>query len=451
MVKLDDDAMQRFVRDGYVILKPGFSDEFNETIRKRIDNMMEKSGNPANNLVPRVPEIQDIFDDPMVNGAMSSILGDDYYLHLHRHMHGNAPGSEGQNMHKDSLQNSRFAVDDKRRHHHTRWTMAFYYPQDTPVEIGPTGVIPRSQYLNTREPFEDTPVMPVAGEAGTVCIVHYDLLHGATPNVADMGRYMVKLLFTRMDEPESASWDHGGARWEAEGDPQDRTWEHLWHWHGGANGSKLEPTRSVSELATILCGDSEPEAVDAAYQLGYSGEAGVPVLMDALRGDSVATRTNAGYGFTVMGKEAVEALVEASKDDDDGIRARAVDALGDMGANASSAIDALIDRVDDESEVVRRHTAEALGTTAQKTDAATMPLAGLLSDENDVVRRCAALALARIGKNAAEATPALTKSLREPHYYVRGFSVQALRRIATPEATEGLLHYLEAMRWDPSA
>ncbi len=451
MVKLNDAAMQRFVRDGYVMLKPGFSDEFNETIRKRIDNMMEKSGNPANNLVPRVPEIQDIFDDPMVNGAMSSILGDDYYLSLHRHMHGNAPGSEGQNMHKDSLQNSRFAVDENRRHHHTRWAMAFYYPQDTPVEIGPTGVIPRSQYLNTREPFEDVDVMPVAGEAGTVCIVHYDLLHGATPNVSDMGRHMVKLLFTRMSEPEAASWDHGGARWEADGDPQDRTWEHLWHWHGGANGSKLEPTRSVSELATILCGDSEPEAVDAAYQLGYSGEEAVPVLMDALRGDSVAARTNAGYGFTVMGQEAVEALVDASKDDDDGIRARAIDALGDMGANASSAIDALVDRVDDESEIVRRHTAEALGTTAQKTDAGTMPLAGMLGDENDVVRRCAALALARIGENAAEAVPALTKSMREPHYYVRGFSVQALRRIATPEATEGLLHYLEAMRWDPSA
>ena len=120
MVKLNDAAMQRFVRDGYVMLKPGFSDEFNETIRKRIDGMMEKFGNPANNLVPHVPEIQDVFDDPMVHGAMSSILGEDYYLHLHRHMHPNTPGSEGQNMHKDSLQNSRFAVDEKRRHHHTR-------------------------------------------------------------------------------------------------------------------------------------------------------------------------------------------------------------------------------------------------------------------------------------------------------------------------------------------
>lgn len=451
MLKLDDAAMQRFVRDGYVILKPGFSDEFNETVRAKIDGMTEKYSNPGNNLLPHIPEIQDIFDHPTVNGAMSSILGDDYYLHLHRHMHGNAPGSEGQNMHKDSLQNSRFAVDENHRHHHTRWAMAFYYPQDTPVEIGPTGIIPRSQYLNTRRQHEGEAVTPTAGEAGTVCIVHYDLLHGAMPNTTEGKRYMVKFLFTRMSEPETPSWDHDGARWDAEGDPQDRTWEHLWPWHGGANGSKLEPTRSASELAELLAGDSEAEGVDAAYQLGYSGEDAVPVLINAIRGDSVAARRNAGYGFTVMGVEAVEALVEASRDEDADVRARAVDALGDMGERASDAIPALIDRLGDASEIVRRHAAEAVGTTAQKTDAGTMPLAGMLNDENDVVRRCAALSLARIGANAAEAVPALTKSLRESHYYVRGFSVQALRRIATPEATEGLLHYLEATRWDPAS
>jgi hypothetical protein len=451
MVKLNDDAMQRFVRDGYLILKPGFSDEFNESIRTKIDDVMEKYKNPGNNLLPRIPEIQDIFDHPTVDGAMASILGDDYYLHLHRHMHPNTPGSDGQNMHKDSLHNSRFAVDDDHRHHHTRWAMAFYYPQDTPVEVGPTGIIPQSQYLNTRKQLEGEDPTPTSGEAGTICIVHYDLLHGAMPNTAENGRYMVKFLFTRMAEPEAPSWDHDGARWEAEGDAQDRTWEHLWHWHGGPNGSKLEPSRSVSELATILAGDSEAEGVDAAYQLGYSGEEAVSVLIDALRGDSVEARRNAGYGFTVMGSEAVEALVEASKDEDAEVRARAVDALGDMGAKAPDAIPALIERLGDEAEVVRRHAAEALGTTGQKTDAATMPLASALTDEYDLVRRYAALALARIGVNAAEAVPALTKALREPHYYVRGFSVQALRRIATPEATEGLLHYLEAMRWESAS
>ena len=450
MTRLDDAAMQRFVRDGYVVLKPGFSDEFNETVRTNIDGVLERYDNPRNNLLPHIPEIQDIFDHPVVDGAMASILGDDYYLHLHRHIHGNAPGSPGQNMHKDSLQNSRFAVDDNRRHHHTRWAMAFYYPQDTPVEIGPTGVIPRSQYLNTREPFEDADVMPVAGEAGTVCIVHYDLLHGATPNTSEGKRHMVKFLFTRMSEPDTPSWNHGGARWDASDDAQKRTWEHLWHWHGGTNGAKPEPTRSVAELATLLAGDSEPEGVDAAYQLGHAGEEAVPVLIEALRGDSVAARRNAGYAFTVTGPEAVEGLVDASADEDAEIRARAVDALGDMGENASDAIPALVARLADESDIVRRHAAEALGTTAQKTDAATMPLAGMLTDENDVVRRNAALALARIGDRAAEAVPALIDALREPHYYVRGFSVQALRRIATPEATSGLLHYLEATRWDPA-
>ena len=81
-----------------------------------------------------------MFDSPEVHGALSSILGQDYYIHLHRHAHTSRGIDEGagQRMHKDSVGNSRHCVDSKRRHHRTRWCMLLYFPQDTPVELGPT-------------------------------------------------------------------------------------------------------------------------------------------------------------------------------------------------------------------------------------------------------------------------------------------------------------------------
>ncbi len=449
MIRLTDAEMQSFVRNGYIKFRPDYPPELHEAIRRKTDQMLEKWGNPRNNLLPRIPEIQHVFDHPRVHGALSSILGDDYYLHLHRHVHSNMPGSKGQGMHKDSLNNSRFAVDDNRRHHHTRWAMAFYYPQDTPVEMGPTAAMPQSQYLNTRERFEDAPELPLSGEAGTVTIVHYDVLHRAMPNKTDKVRHMVKFLFTRMSEPSVPSWT-GDARWEPSDDPQERIWHHVWEWHGGPNGRRPQPSKSVAELSADLGGESETASVNAAYELALSGEEGVQTLIEALSDESGARRRDAGYGLSSAGEAAAEPLTEAARSEDAGVRARAIDALGDLGQNGRAGMEVMIDALGDESHQLRRHAVEALGTAAQDCHEAVEPIANALKDDNDVVRRSAALSLARMGETAAPSVPALSEALSDPHYYVRGFSVQALRQIGTPEATEALVHYLEATRWDPA-
>ena len=65
-----------------------------------------------------------------------------------------------------------------------------YYPQDTTVEMGPTGVLPGSHYfnwlvgpigLNMRLDTTEGEV-PMAVEAGTVLMVHYDLWHRGMGN-----------------------------------------------------------------------------------------------------------------------------------------------------------------------------------------------------------------------------------------------------------------------------
>ncbi len=445
---LDDVDMRRFIRDGYLVLKPDLSAGYHDGIYQQLEKVIA-GGNPGNNLLPRVPALQQLFDHPMVDGALRSILGPEYYLHLHRHVHDNPPGSKGQNLHKDSLQNSRFAVDEKRRHHHTRWAMLFYYPQDTPVKLGPTAIMPRSQYLNTQPPA-GVDELPLSGEAGTVTIVHYDLLHRGMPNTADRTRFMVKFLFTRMTEPRCASWNHRDPAWEASDDPQDSIWRSMWDWHRGAAtpaASHADP--SVDALANRLGDETEIVGLGAAYELGAHGAAAVPALLAALREEAEAAPRNAAYAFNRIGAPAVPALLEAARDGDPRVRARALDILGDMGLAAAPAVPALVEHLADEVDDPRRRAAEALGTAGQaSTEIAGALGAVLQNDASGEVRRTAALSLARLGPNAAAAIPALTRAMSDENHYVRGYSVYALGRIGTPEATRAVVNHLQTMRWD---
>jgi HEAT repeat protein len=445
---LDDAAMRRFIIDGYLVLKPEFSADFHDGIYQRLEKVLA-GGNPGNNLLPRVPELQRVLDHPMVHGALRSILGPDYYLHLHRHVHDNPPGSKGQSLHKDSLYNSRFAVDEKRRHHRTRWLMLFYYPQDTPVELGPTAIMPRSQYLNTERPA-GTEELPLSGEAGTVTIVHYDLLHRGMANTSDKMRYMAKFLFTRMTEPRAPSWNHRDPTWETTGDPQETIWRHLWDWHRGV-ADNLDPAteQSVAVLAARLRDETEINGLSAAYELGTRGEEAVPILIEALKDEREAAPRNAAYGFNAIGEAAVPALLETARDAEPKVRARALDILGDMGLAAAGAVPDLIGGLRDEADDPRRRAAEALGTAGQASLEIAEPLGNALQEDPSAeVRRNAALSLARLGPQAAEAVPALAQGMMDENHYVRGFSVYALSRIGTAEATQVVVKHLQTMRWD---
>ena len=469
--RLTDAQLQRFLVDGYLVLRPNLPEEFHRRVYERIAAMLEQAGNPYNNLLPEVPELGQVFCHPEVTGALASILGDGYYLNLHRRCHDRTAGTEAQDMHQDSLHNSRYAVDGTRRHHHVRWAMAFYYPQDTDELMGPTAVVPRSQYLN--QPQRDADAVPLAGAAGTVVIVHYDIWHRATAYVSgDRVRYMVKFLFTRMADPRRPSWRHdaaGGApRWPSPGAEHASggvrpalpgVWEHQWRWHLGAaaNGTPVEANGSVARLADRLRTEDEPAALEAAYALGARGAAAAAPLAEALRSGDEWLQRNAAYGFAPLGAAAVPALGDLLADGDGAVRARAADALGDVGPPAHAAGPALIAALRDDAATVRAHAADALGIIhggAERAASAAAALAGAIEDDDEVVRRNAALSLARIGAGAGEAADqtaaALAAGLADESHYVRGYAVLGLRRLDTPRARRELLAYLESARWDPA-
>ena len=444
---LTDAQMRHFIVNGYVTVTTTLPAQLHNVIYEKTMTVFDKEGNPGNNLIPRIPEIQKILDDPNVAGTLTSLLGADYYMQPHRHPHYNPPGSKGQGMHQDG---------GKRWSHHTRRLLVFYYPQDTPLALGPTGVVPMSHYYSTREGAEVSPEQPIVGKAGTVAFANYDLWHRAMPNSSETRRYMMKFLYARMSEPQEPTWANTETDW-ANGDPvgpgeHQEMFRHLWNWHRGVEDNDWRGTskgESLSGLISALNSTSESVGLQAAYELPRFGEKAVPALVQCLQDESEMTRRHACYAINAVGSAAVESLRGALKDSREYVRNNASEALGDLGDKAKPAVPALVETLSDSSSTVRSHTIEALGTTSQSSSIAVPGLVKALDDANDGIRRNAVFALARIGKNAAEAVEGLQNVLFDANRYVRGDAVHALYRIGTPAAKAVLLHHLETTRWCP--
>ena len=437
MIKLNEEQMRDFVANGYISLKPDLPDGFHKEIYETTEKAFERVGNPGNNILPMVPHLQRVFDHPQISGALTSILGENYYLHPHRHCHFNKPSSEGQTLHKDSW--SRFQ-------HRTRWAMAFYYPQDTPVERGPTGIVPGSHYYNNQPGVAVGKEIPLWGEAGSLTIVHYDLWHRATPNVVEQPRYMVKFLFVRLEEPTKPTWEGEGAAWHTD----NPMWNSVWNWYCGAKPANGGVTGNPEALFKALESEDEMEALQAAYGLARGGQDVAESLSMLLGDESAYLRRNAGYALSAMERQAVPALMEALSDADTIRRATAADVLGDIGRAAKDSETLLVKALRDGEQTVRLNAAHALGTVGGSGQS-TGALAETLSREEDEwVRRYAALSMLRLGPAAVDSVPQLKQAaLTDPNRYVQAKSLEALQRMGTSEATSAAFEILQVLRWCP--
>ena len=469
---LTDQQVQQFITDGYVVVKPDLPDDFHRHLYEQTEYVWEKEFNPGNNLPARIPDSLKPWQDPAVVGALTSIVGPNYYMHPHRHCHYNPPGNAGQRLHKDGF---------SRRGHRTRWLLAFYYPQTTTFDMGPTVVVPGSQFYNTLPPDGEEREMALTVEAGTIVIANYDIWHRGSANTSTHNRYMNKFLFARIEEPTAPSWDSTETEWEPGADsPTPALWRHIWQWHTGqANGSQRNGSNghaaSIGELVAAVVGDSEVESFNAAYTLGEIGAPAVPALIDALMGkegtlrpadgpaparlsqygrladesELEARRRNVCYALSAVGAPAVPALIEAAGHPQWWVRAAAVNALGEMGLAAREAVPTLSAALRDDSLIVQQQAAQALGMASQEGPEAVPALAATLQHEDAEVRRNVTLALLRIGKHAEEAIPALQNVLDDDDRYVRGKAVEVLYRLNTPAAQAILLDHLMTARWDP--
>ncbi len=496
-VLLTDDEMQRFIAHGYLLLKTRLPESFHQNIYERFDKLIgiDAKLNPGNNLLPAVPELNQVFADPVVRGALTSVVGPDYVMHPHRALHNNPPGSDAQRLHKDSY----WGYLRRVRNHRSRWVMIMYVPQATPLEHGPTGVVPGSQYQMQRP---DESVMPeVAGclDAGGFLLIHYDIWHRKMKNLTANKRFMMKFEFIRMHEPKQASWDHQDPAWrlaDLPGIDLSAVWRRQWNWLRGApneaetnqvpgdvaatfegsdRGASLQSINAIAanpglvrarlpQLAAALHNEFEPIAVDAAYAMAGAGEAALPLLLEAIgrdngadpeenrsshdgsQPDPVRAARCAAYGLAEIGLPSVPALLDMLATGVAHARKLAAFALGEIAMTGPEVTTALCSATTDAAVTVRINAVEALGLKPA-TPSSVTALSVAIKDVDPQVRFSAALALAQIGPEAEAAVPALQEALSDQNRYVPGYAVEALERIASPDAMRALLSYLKSSRW----
>lgn len=481
-ILLTDKQVQEFLINGYLILQPKSLDRnFHSTIFTEIRTILEQEGNPGNNVLPRIPQLQYVFDDAVVRGALESLLGVNYAMQPHRHVHSTRPGTPDQFWHKDSY----FGYQKPLRHHQLRYVMAMYYPQDTTIDMGPTAIKPQSQYdvmsVKTYE-YNKTLESPddnnadqkdiyLVCQAGSVVIIHYDIVHRATANQSrDSYRFMFKFQFSRLEEPTQPTWKH---------DPVNASYDaadagllqpivkHVWNWMMGRNIAIQQSfsDQDIKNWETYLNNRDGQIRLNAAYNLALNHQ--YNILIQRLHDNKKMHRFEAAYALTACrySKEAIAELQAVlKKEESNECLAYCIAFIFfEMGSAALSALPLLINMVKtSDSWLVKQYCCEALGTIQANEqhaiDVAVECLANVLVDRNQWedskesshVRFTAALSIAKLGSKAVQAIPALKDALYlDQNRYVNGNALLALEKIGTTEALKILLSFLKISRWCP--
>ncbi len=435
MTRLSDAALQDFIIQGYRVVQPTATEDLHGELHRQVERVLA-TGNPGNGLIDRIPLLHQLFADPAIDAALTGILGPGYALCRHCHCHDLALGTQAQNWHKD------YPFGGNVRYHRPRYVLLLYYPHEVTPDMGPTALVPGTQYYMD-DPDAEVEGVALTCAAGTVVITHYEIWHRATTNRSTRTRYMLKFLFTRTQEctPEQRS------RWMPIG-RHAALYRTLWRWYGG-QAPALRPQRSVAALQAALQDPDERVRIDAYYDLGALGAEGVQVLMAALKDESARrwqtnlergdftnpSQLESSYGLAAAGAVAVPALVEALQDGDWWLRAGAASALGCMGAEAQGAATALAEALQDDSEWVCRNAADALSNMGQ-VPAAVPALTQALDDSRGMTPwslsdaplcENAAMALAKWRAPTA-AVSALQRARQQGNEYVRSWAEWALDR-----------------------
>ena len=73
----NDEDMQRFIVEGFVTLRSELPIQFHTRMFNALETLDEGGPHGHNNLLPCVPELRVMLDEPVIVGALTSILGPD--------------------------------------------------------------------------------------------------------------------------------------------------------------------------------------------------------------------------------------------------------------------------------------------------------------------------------------------------------------------------------------
>ncbi len=190
---LNTSQMANFVSDGLLVFNGLIPESINSEVMRELDDgkiqgRAAAAGQPLSDLWQQSHGIGAMMRMAEVQGIIESLVGPSP-LYDHHAAHRVPPRHhEGQFWHVD-------AIIDVRTHFDIQ---IFYFPHDTPREMGGTLFLPGSHLRRAHE-FDISRhqnfrgQLPIVCPAGTVVVGHHGLWHCAQPNHTDSMRYMIKI------------------------------------------------------------------------------------------------------------------------------------------------------------------------------------------------------------------------------------------------------------------
>jgi hypothetical protein len=249
---LTDTQVLEFCKTGFIMLEGVVPDEINRRTFAFLDEY--PSGEPTE-IFSQDWFVDNVIRQPQAAGAVRSLLGKDFGLPILISNHRVQCPMPSQGWHHDG---------DSPFGHEVNYLQVFYYPQDVPIELGPTEILPGSHFTPTQREIDRGGLLTTA-PAGTIFITIYSILHRRGKSTATAMRNLLKYNYWRLTPPKRD--------WRIEPD---------FDFHGADYGGHVH-AKHVAQTFFWLCGKGHEFRTLGGQSWPYSG--------------SRANQVDTSYGF----------------------------------------------------------------------------------------------------------------------------------------------------------
>ena len=402
MTLLNDDQVQSFINSGFIeILLPEL-DSVHSEVNSRLREVCATESHHGNNILPRIPILQQVLRHEKIHGALVSLLGSDYLVHPHRAIHRSTPitdsldgfslSSDRHLMGAGSTATSMWHQDAqsplaRARHHFPKFLIGFYFPHEVIAEMGPTRFL-RASHFDNGPDLSRSIYQPEHVRAGTFFIAHFDIAHAGFPNVSNNDRFMLKFVFARTSQPMKPTWSNERERWSVSGEDlvDDGLYEpaasFIWNRMRGQTNNERGTEISKSRLS------NKEVPQEQRLRLIYSEVEGLSVqecvaVFDSVRGEKKHERLQknlrdstrghpirwneravvmetAAYRLAFLGQESADTICSLIKSNDPWLQVNAAFAAGEIGVSDDELASYLFDLLQSPYHQVVRQAIDAI-------------------------------------------------------------------------------------------
>ena len=402
MTLLNDDQVQSFINSGFIEISLPELDSVHSEVNSRLREICAAESHHGNNVLPRIPLLQQVLRQPKIHGALVSLLGSDYLVHPHRAIHRSTPlkealdgfslSSDRHLMGAGSTATSMWHQDAqsplaRARHHVPKFLVGFYFPHDVIAEMGPTRFL-RASHCDNGPDLSRSIYQPEHVRAGTFFLAHFDIAHAGFPNVSNDDRFMLKFVFARTSQLAKPTWSNERDYWSVDSEDlvdaglYEPAASFIWNRMRGKTNNEQYAESSKSRLS------NREVPQEQRLRLIYGGVDGLSLndcvaafnsvqgekkherlhknLRDSTHGHPVrwneraVVMETAAYRLAFLGQESADAICSFIKSNDPWLQINAAFAAGEIGVNDDEFASNLFDLLQSPYHQVVRQAIDAI-------------------------------------------------------------------------------------------